>query len=873
MKRHLLFLLMSASLGISANAQNAGDKMLDLCEKNTSSTYKIYNTATSVPTGTTLTVRTSRYTDFYPVLSGSGALEMYCGGERSYIGNHSDKSYPDWTRFTGKVGIYPYKEVEKSAGFYGVVMNTNGKSYSPEDVNPGSKINSVFANNSVTLHNGAAFATEKSAAGIRIGELNTEAGSRIYGYYKSQSAVSSAYYLVGSLGTDATLAGRIASVEKNGAPDATQSVGIIKEGKGTYTLTANDNMISGSVRVNEGTILVCNDAAAAKSKKLSGGTGSMADANMPVAYVFKNGKLGGTGNVGGNVDLYGTLAPGVNGVGQLQLANYATSKACNLTVHPASVISCNITDASSYSSLSISGQIVRSGMTQDFSESSAQSQIVVSLSENQSVKVGDAFTLVKANKGRESAGIWFFKVVVPSKLTWSVNETNGDDGSYTLTLTCTSLEDGGNSGGGDTGDDNPGAGDGGGDGDDPGDVDVSGVPANKYLRQYLEMTNTDKKIGVAVPSSWTYNVPANPNSVVAKAISNNFNLCVAENEMKMDALEPNQNQFNFDAANKLISFARNKKMDIRGHTLVWYQQVPQWISKDGKSNDKGWTREQLLKIMENHITKIVKQFRNYICEWDVVNETLDDDQSIVRTQPTKYQLRRESVWVKVIGEDFIDSAFVYAHRANPNIKLYLNDYGCEYSGGAKSTALYNLAKRLKNSGIPIDGVGLQCHLSAGDFNKNALNNTVKKFADLGLDCILTEIDLAIYSQSAADLKKQAQAYKEITEVFLNNPNCPHMIIWGINDQYSWISDRNPVLFDFNTKEKPAYYSVQEALRKNVATGISAVEADRDLDSALPEVHSRKYFSLDGRPLSQPEGMCVEQTIYINGETRSKVIVK
>lgn len=804
-------MILAAILAGMATGAAAQDKLLDLCEKNTSSNYKVYNTATNVPVGSTLTVRTSRYTDFYPTLTGKGNLALYCGGERSYLGNHSDKSYPNWTNFTGNVDIYPYKAVDGSCGFYGVVMNTNGKSYSPEDANPTSKINVMLNNNKVTLHDGAAIATEKSAAGIRIGELNTEAGSRLYGYYKSQSATSTAYYLVGAINTDATLAGTIASMEKSGTPDEKQAVGIIKEGRGTYTITANNNRISGAVRVNQGTLLICNNAVEAKQKRLTGATGAAADTSMPVAYIFNNGVMGGNGNVGGHVDLYGKLAPGVDGNGMLTIANYASNAACNLIVHPASVINCSITDASNYSSLSVSGQIIRSTMSQDFSESSAAPQVVVSLSDENAVKVGDTFTLVKAAKGRENAGLWFFKVVLPSKLTWSVSEKSEDDGSYTLSVTCTSLTDG-DAPGGDNDDDNDNDNDGEND-DDFGDVGESDIPTDLCLRQYLEMANSDKRIGVAVPSPWRYNVPDNQLSDVSQAIFNNFNLIVGENEMKMDALEPAQNTFTYDAAIKLVQYARVRKLALRGHTLVWHSQVPEWISKDGKSNDKGWTRQQLLAILENHITKVVKRFGDWICEWDVVNETLDDDQSIVRTKPNGYQLRKESVWVKVIGEDFIDSAFVYAHRANPNIKLYLNDYGCEFSGNAKTTALYNLATRLKNSGIPIDGVGLQCHLSAGNFSKQNLDNTVKRYAAAGLNCIFTEIDMAIYSQSAAELKQQADAYKQITEVFLKNDNCPHMVIWGIADNLSWIADRNPVLFDASTRPKQAYSAVRDVLRK------------------------------------------------------------
>ena len=862
--KNMGLLLLAVLTSIGMRAQDGETTLLDLCEKNTSSTYKTYSKNISLAQGKTLQVRTARYTDFYPTLSGKGSLQIYSGGERTYLGNHSDKSYPNWSSFTGTVDVYPYKEVESSCGFYGIIMNTNGKSYSPEDANPASKINTLLNNNKLTLHDGAAMATEKSAAGIRIGELNTEAGSRIYGYYKSQSATSTAYYLVGALNTDATLAGRIASIEKNGTPDASQSVGIVKEGKGTYTITGNDNQLSGALRINDGTVLICNDIVTARQKKLSGATGTAADASMPVAYVFKNGKLGGTGNVGGHVDLYGTLAPGVDGQGTLYLANYVNGKACNLTVHPASVISLQIKDAEHYTSLIVDGQIVRSDMGQDFVTSTSKSRIAVELAEDYEVKVGDSFTLLSATKGRDNAGLWDFSITLPQHLTWSVGNSISDDGTYSLTLTCTSVDENDNDNDDDNDDEDEGEGN---VDEDEEPVPDMGISKLFGLRKYLELAGTGKCIGVAVPSSWTFNVPANPSSDVSGLISKNFNLCVAENEMKMDAMEPQQNGFYYDPAMALSRYAKSKNMELRGHTLVWHSQVPEWISKDGKTNDKGWTRQQLLKILENHITQIVSHMGTDISEWDVVNETLDDDQSIVRTNPNGYQLRRESVWVKTIGEDFIDSAFVYAHRANPEARLYLNDYGAEYAGNAKTVALYNLAKRLKNSGIPIDGVGLQCHLHVDDFDKAALNSTVQRYQELGMNCILTEVDMALYSQTSADFKRQAEAYKQITEVFLKNDNCPHMIIWGINDRYSWIADKAATLFNTNNQEKQAYRYVRDALHAYASRVLYQTDVETP---ACPTGTESQRYNAAGIRIGQPtRGLNIVR--LSNGTVRKELV--
>lgn len=837
MKKTLSTMLIAMGTTLCLQAQTI--KVIDICEKNTSSSYKVYTTSHNIPSDYIYQFRTSRYTDFTPVLSGKGNVEIYSGGERTYIGTHDNKNYATWSNFSGNVDIYPYKAVETGCGFYGIIMPTRGKNYSPEDASP--TLNTTLGKLKVTLHEGAAIATEKSAAGVRIGELNTEAGSRMYGYFKSASNVTTAYYLVGSTGTDAVLAGRIAPIEKNGTPDINQSVGIVKEGKGIYTITANDNQITCGVRVNEGTLYINNDAAEAKAQKQTGGTG--AAKSGAVASAFGTGILGGTGNIGGDVDIYGTLQPGCNAQGTLTLANYATSAACNLTVHPNAQIAFCITDAEKYTSLSINGKIIRNDMTSGFATSTDPTKIVITLAEDQQVKVGDTFTLIKAEEGRANASEWAFKVVLPESLTWEVKES---ESPYMLTVTCTSLEDSGNTG------DNEG------DNEDEGDfkyddVDISGVELSTTLplRKYFEDVKSEKRIGVAI-SNWRYNVTNNQSSSLSNLISNNFNLCVAEDEMKPNAIQPSQGRFDFGQGNALISYAQNKKMDVRGHTLVWHNQLPEWISSDGKKNDKNWTREQLLDIMKKHVTRTVKEYGNKVIEWDVVNETLDDDQSCVRTDHNSYQLRKQSVWVNVIGEEFIDSAFVWARQANPDIKLYLNDYDCEFSNTAKATALFNLVKRMKDSGTPIDGVGLQCHLKTSNaFSQRELDKTVKRFASIGLNCIFTEVDITMAANTTAEKQKQADIYGQIAEVFLHNDNCPHMLIWGIADNYSWITGGNPLLFDSSMGQKPAYKAVRQALHDYAARQMVAMGIDKTTTSPEENVVEVARYDASGRRISTP----------------------
>lgn len=189
----------------------------------------------------------SRYCYFSSTITGTGQLNLYAGGERCYLGTAKGATWPNWSAYRGDIHIYPFRENAPSAGFYGVVLAHGGKSFSPEDIEDAiksGKVNTSMQNNHVTLHDGATICCEAntSGAGFRIGELQTEAGSTLQGYMKNSRA---AYYLLGSLNTDATLAGKIAPSDyRDDTP-----LGIIKEGTGTYRITGNNNYLSGALRV------------------------------------------------------------------------------------------------------------------------------------------------------------------------------------------------------------------------------------------------------------------------------------------------------------------------------------------------------------------------------------------------------------------------------------------------------------------------------------------------------------------------------------------------------------------------------------------------------------------------------------------------
>jgi len=324
----------------------------------------------------------------------------------------------------------------------------------------------------------------------------------------------------------------------------------------------------------------------------------------------------------------------------------------------------------------------------------------------------------------------------------------------------------------------------------------------------------------------------------------------------METLQPSRGQFNYGAADNLVSFAKNNNMAVRGHCLVWHQQQPEWVSSDGKKNDKNWSRTEALNIMREHINKVMSHFKGKVTEWDVVNECLDDDQSIIRSNPEAYTLR-QSVWQRAIGDDYIDSAFVYARRADPSALLYLNDYGIELQGKAKSVAFYNLVRHLQQRNIPLDGVGLQCHFSNGDVDSVKLENTIRRFGEAGMKCIITELDMGTPSTSTKDLEEQARNYRVVTDIVLNNENCPNLVIWGVKDNDSWRSGSNPLLYNSGLSKKPAWYAVRSALRhRSIVNEAASLRPERTNTLFLDE----NYYDLMGRRVTPP----LRPGLYIQG---------
>ncbi len=421
---HLASLSSTTALG---KAVNVTEGAIDFCLNNSSNDYAIIETPL-IMNGKTLDVYTSRYTYWTSPVKGTGNINIYCGGERSYMGHQKNKVQPDWSGFNGTVTLYPYKEVFSGAGFYGVIFEGN-KAFNPEDYET-HRTNHVFENCKVIATDGTALASENNDRGVRIGELQLHKGATLFGYYKA-SDKSRSYFLLGNTGTDATLDGRMCPPEKNGEVVAGQTLGIIKEGKGTYTITGNNNRLTGGIRVLDGRILINNDTEEARSGKLSGATGAMHSADMTQIFVLSDGVLGGTGSIAGNVDIYGTLQPGSNSTGTLTLGDFAHDTPVALIVRPSSVIEIEI-GAEGHDMVDVSGTVRYYNLTEDFEESTEMPVIHVSVAKDADITEGDEFTVITAS-GKEALDdmTWTWALDAPEG--WKIEERVAD-GIYSVVL-------------------------------------------------------------------------------------------------------------------------------------------------------------------------------------------------------------------------------------------------------------------------------------------------------------------------------------------------------------------------------------------------------------------------------------------------------
>ncbi|MFF7354876.1 non-reducing end alpha-L-arabinofuranosidase family hydrolase, partial [Streptomyces filipinensis] len=274
-------------------------------------------------------------------------------------------------------------------------------------------------------------------------------------------------------------------------------------------------------------------------------------------------------------------------------------------------------------------------------------------------------------------------------------------------------------------------------------------------------------------------------SAYSTVLDREFNMITPENEMKWDTTEPSRGTFDFGPADSIVGHASAHGQRMRGHTLVWHSQLPGWVKSITDANT-------LRSVMDHHITTEMTHFKGKIYAWDVVNEAFADGGS---------GQHRSSVFQDVLGNGFIEEAFRTARNADPSAKLCYNDYNIENWTDAKTQGVYAMVKDFKSRGVPIDCVGFQSHFGAGG-PPASLQTTLSKFAALGVDVQITELDIAQASPTA---------YAGAVQACMNVARCTGITVWGIRDSDSWRTGENPLLFDASGNKKPAYGAALTAL--------------------------------------------------------------
>ena len=313
-----------------------------------------------------------------------------------------------------------------------------------------------------------------------------------------------------------------------------------------------------------------------------------------------------------------------------------------------------------------------------------------------------------------------------------------------------------------------------------------------------------------------------------------FDMVTPGNEMKWDTTEPSNGNYNFGPGDQIVSFAQSHTMRVRGHNLVWHSQLPGWVSSLPTNQVQG--------VMESHITTEATHYRGKLYAWDVVNEPFNEDGTL-----------RQDVFYKAMGTNYIADALRTAHAADPNAKLYLNDYNIE-GQNAKSNGMYSLAQSLLSQGVPLNGIGLESHFIVGQV-PSSLQANMQRFAALGLDVAVTELDDRIQlPASSSALQQQATDYGNVVKACLAVSRCVGVSQWGVDDGHSWIGGTFPgygaaTMYDSNYQPKPAYNATVTALGGSTGTGtgsgaLRAVGAGRCLDvpnaSATPGTQVQIY---------------------------------
>ncbi len=284
-----------------------------------------------------------------------------------------------------------------------------------------------------------------------------------------------------------------------------------------------------------------------------------------------------------------------------------------------------------------------------------------------------------------------------------------------------------------------------------------------------------------------------------------FNMMTTENELKPQFVHPLPDVYVFNDADTIVDTATAHGMVVHGHTLVFGEANARWMTTAPKDQRK--------QIMIDHITNVMTHFKDRIAEWDVVNEPMSDYEYDREGNPTL----RNHIWYQAMGESYIDEAFKAARSADPDAKLFINEFGLE-EDGERWDAFIQLLNRLQSRGVPVDGVGFQAHvydLSTDKINGDVLRKHMQQLASMGLLSRVSELDVSGVRES-----EQTQQYAEVLKACQAEPTCTSFSTWGVTDRYGSTTEINSyppeygdnLIWDDNYQAKPIYKALQDTLR-------------------------------------------------------------
>lgn len=313
---------------------------------------------------------------------------------------------------------------------------------------------------------------------------------------------------------------------------------------------------------------------------------------------------------------------------------------------------------------------------------------------------------------------------------------------------------------------------------------------------------------------------SNPEQIAL--IKKNFNSITAENDMKPVSLQPEEGKFNWENADKIANFCRENNIPLRGHCLCWHSQFADWMFVDKKGKEV--SKEVFYERLRTHIHAVVNRYKDIVYAWDVVNEAMADGDGRrmpwMKEEPSPY---RQSKHFKLCGDEFIAKAFEFAREADPKALLFYNDYNA--ADPAKRDRIFNMVKKMKDAGVPIDGIGMQGHYNIYGPSIEDVDAAITKYATLVDHIHFTELDVRINEEMGGQLRfsrgeakpvapyidalLEAQ-YANLFKVFRKHKNViKNVTFWNLSDHDSWLGVNNyPLPFDKNFKPKRAYYAIK-----------------------------------------------------------------